>query len=646
MEFKTRRIYALFFAILFQTARGCQDIDTLNVNVFKEVTTTFLLSFLTFKVGNSFEHPMINFCSSKMEELSSYIFDHNPLYNDVEVANKLPVALRSLGIDYYSIKICFSHIAYPPLEDEVEAHKITDEELFKTLIHNLYDLREDRYTNLVSDKYQYLVYDVKMSTNTIVYFVNLGGSKFVVKSALRLNLIGTVEETNNIFNSKRGKYDQSIQNISKILTITRVQVRMSQKSLRSEEIKVENLIKTSVSPETYVQYCVDEKGQNSYTKSGLLIMVNGGKSVHEMVKLVSENNQTEYSTKVRSAIYTRLLNLVKDLDSVGISFCDFKPLNVVYAEELLEDPDSFNKNIKSITMIDIESIKLKTDLCTMSTFYYAPPEFFESRYPKAYLFAWKNGQRIPNYELISNFIDEASIGLEQALKDQDKKMVYLYDPKPIRNSNKKYYVDQSSIAELKSAHNDINKKKADLDKLIVWINRLKTRNEMYRSQSSIEQKVIDKHFGDLSLYFDRIKRMVNLYKFYLEPTSVVTDSRNFDIFNLGVTIFELELAFLFQDYEYKTLVFDNTRLNIREFFLEVRSAYNHSITESPETTEAAMEDHKYNLHCLIANLEGSLASQKLLSYITNNILVEREARHNLNQFEEVIKEFGLKILLV
>ena len=436
------------------------------------------------------------------------------------------------------------------------------------------------------NKFNPVIKHMEMSTFSIIVKITLGLENYVLKIGrdhLRLPDYKIVSEEEN----------------EKIL---------ESNHMMKKEVDIINEFKNDeyrLASEMFIERCIIEFGQE---KSSIVVMKDGEQTLKDFLDLENKEDEQNYlKPEDRKKLYQRFFKILEVMEEKKISLCDFKPDNTLFDKEKIDE----------IKLIDFGAVKFNNEACKVITSIYAPPEANQNYYESLLIEENKNKfWDLNNGEYRNKIINEI-------IKYLDKK-----------NCPKKCI----GLTSYKEKYTNLQKSESNLKK--------QDKNSELSNERLNE--VYNKFKEDLNQAWDDIKENDEYHK-YLDSPRIEenTNSEEFDIFSLGIVIFEIELKnykkLCKEDESRKAFIdaYKQLMKSGKDFFkkeedtsIDTKQPYQVKNVPSMEIRRIKIRDAFNRVYKHIP-----LNVRKLLyDIIYNKVLIDRPARLKLAEFKEQVEE--------
>lgn len=310
----------------------------------------------------------------------------------------------------------------------------------------------------------------------VVFLLNHGTKQYVVKGNPGSSLSRSMKEEYNLYNGMKRIKNQKTLIKNQVLQQLQGNQNIANVKIPSDHSSVDNFV-TVCDPQT-----------NGYTN--WMVMEYGGRAFSDYISFIRQG--ANYLTpEMRIDIYLKSADLLMELESENIAYCDFKPHNIVV------DLNHIDRS----KLIDIGSINLKaeTEECMSYTNVFAPPEIF------------------------------LHIRTANMLEEQKRKFI-----SPVENETNIPLLDKiiqgEQLEQQKFKGDKQNSRYKAASNNITNITKMKEAIKNGKAQD-----ILPNHLEEVYYIF----APTHLKKYLNKPQ--VDNAVNFDVYTLGTTIFEAEL---------------------------------------------------------------------------------------------------------
>ena len=437
------------------------------------------------------------------------------------------------------------------------------------------------------DQFQPIITDFILATIALIVKVSINNQKVVFKLPLSYLQNG----------------GSSSGSSGKLKLINNKTILQSSIELKNEVRIMNKFDEYNISKGYFVDYCSNEK--YGYPNN-FVVMKDGGNTLFDYMNKLFKNQIEPLASEERSHLYLRLVHLFKKFKELNISICDLKPDNILF------DPN----NIIDTELIDFGAVKFENKRCDIHSIHYAPPEINKSHFLLLVIELnrkeFTNGE---NWEFKYNII---TLLINRLTSELNRRWTF----KDYFNTGK--YQRSNKVRQLLKLATDVK--------------------EMIDRKEEFNIKEYNNILNEL--WSQTMKEKERYIRLYTEPEpKLPNNSHNFDIFTIGVTIFEFELLNCFKSLNKVKPEKINDSQELFLLFSKIRKEFNLGYYTSPVLKKIGfppnhyhMDWHKAKLSKLIAYFQHAPGCNKhLLEYINNFILIEESLRMPLEGLEEAIK---------
>ena len=571
----------ILFKTLYQSLK-CPNVLQLKLHIIKEAVSVLSKDYKDAKKIEGQSYNMAQYCLDFYQKLTK-----DKWINKIVSAKSRRQTAFDLSIKENTlIKNCMNSNFF----DHTVAYKFAIEGL--------------RFNDLKSTSpYKPYIEDIFYGSFSAVVVVSFNGQKLAIKVPSSENTATSksidLQTYNTVSTVKRLSEDSSVSS-----SHFDSHINQSARSIIHENIMIA-LLRTKPAVQKYfINTCYSQV--NKYPED-IVVMEYGGKTLFDYYVSLTHEKTAIIDFEDKIIFYRRLFKIFLDLELNNISYCDFKPENLLFDQ----------KDLENTRLIDIGSISKSSDKCKAATSVYAPPEYFRDRRN------YNNYMKVRNVLLYDNDVNE-QLSIIYRFIGYIKMKIQLLD-----DHIKKSKITSFSEAEYQARIIRLTKMQYNWEKIAHILYSKETNDFDNKDLMHKLEKEFDNFF------------IVNGFSRYILETdkNKIKNSKGFDVYSLGVLVMEFELYYLKYTYGIRVKDTEDRYRSpyslLNSVLLEYNSIQIENIKkENVLNNEVMTTVDKINVIYDIIKIADNVDefSYNLLNYINHHILLEISSRDQLYEF--------------